>query len=271
VKRFLALWLVLASAFALTRAIVALALAAAVDLRFPAFVELIVVPGVQAAAVSWALRARHGPSPLGPWLAALVWPAARIIAALELAVLIAAWVPAAPPLLHCDEALGVPRLLLAVSLAAAAALWARAALQRRDARTRSALAILALALAVLAIEPLTGWLEQAPGRLFPTQTLLVRWLRFEPPLLLALLLVLLAAQATLARERPLASRALDWVLALLLVVSATLVIGFFLHPYLREPWHTFAWTTGAVAANAAMLGGALAGRSEPPPPPVAEA
>jgi hypothetical protein len=284
VKRFLALWLVLVAAFAVTRAAVALALSSGLDLRFAAFVELIVVPGLQAAAVSWALRARGGPSPLAPWRAVLAVSGLRLVILVQLLVLATAWVTAlavprtlaarpgmaarpALAALRFDAPLGVPRLVLAATLAAAAVLWAGAAVRERGAAARAALLAAASALAVLAVEPLTGWLEDGPARLFPAQSVLVRWLRFDPPVLLGLVLILLAAQAAVSRSRPLAARAVDWALAALLVVAAILVGGFFLHPYLREPWCTFAWTVGAVGATAAAMAGYLAGRRQSAPPP----
>ena len=292
-KRFFALWLVLVAAFAVTRAVVSLALSSGLDLRFPAFVDLVVVPGMQAAAVSWALRTRGGPSPLAPWRAVLAVTRLRPVILLQLLVLAAAWlqtlralrtpralsplpsppVPLAPTartLLSFDAATSLPRLALAVMLAAAALAWVRAAVRGRahlGVAARAALLAAAGAFAVLAAEPLTGWLEGGPEHLFPGPSLLVRWLRFYPPLLLGFVLILLAAQAAVLRHRPLAARAVDWILAALAVVAATLVCGFFLHPYLREPWRTFAWTAGALGALAAAAAGYLAGRDEPAPVP----
>jgi hypothetical protein len=262
-KRFLALWLVLAAAFALTRLAVAISLSATLDLRIAAFVEVIVVPGVQAAAVAWALRARQGPSPLAPWRAAFGSPVVRVAVVLEVACWVAACFPSLPLSLRFAERWGVPRLLLSATLVAASVLWGREALRRRPTSSRIAAGALTLLLTLLAIEPFTRWLEDGPRRLFPTEPLLVQWLRFEPPLLLALLVTLLATQASLLPRQPLASRALDWVAALLLVVSATLVIGFFLHPFLREPWFTFAWIVGSAAVLGAALAGQLAARPDP--------
>jgi hypothetical protein len=88
----------------------------------------------------------------------------------------------------------------------------------------------------------------------------VRWLRFYLPLLLGLLLLLLAAQAALAKASAAAGRALDWVLAATLVLAAIMAGGFFLHPYLRDPWRSAAWTAASVAATALLLAGALAAR-----------
>jgi hypothetical protein len=268
-RRLLSLWLVLIASFWAARIAVSLSLFSAVDLTYRAFLELIVVPGLQAVAVTWATR-RPGSAPLlAPWRRALRLSPLRLVLGLDLAILAAAWLTlalgAGPAALRFSTAAGLPRLALAAKLAAAAALFAIAAWRRvggppppLPSTTRWAALALAAAAAVLAVEPLTGWLAGAPERLFPTQPPLVRWLRFYLPLLLGLLLLLLAAQAALAKARAAAGRAIDWVLAATLVLAAVVAGGFFLHPYLRDPWRSVAWTAASIAATALLVAGALA-------------
>jgi hypothetical protein len=276
-RRLLALWLVLAASFWAGRIAISLSLFSAIDLTYRSFLELIVVPGLQAVAVTWATRRKEGGPLLAPWRHALrLWPL-RLVLGLDLAILAAAWLalaaaPAAlrisaagwPAALTFSTAAGLPRLAPAAKLAAAAALFAIAAWRRKDdalpPATRWAALALAAAAAILALEPLTGWLAGGPQSLFPGQPPLVRWLRFYLPLLLGLLLLLLAAQAALAKPRAEASRAIDWVLAATLLLAAIMAGGFFLHPYLRDPWRSAAWTAGSAASTALLLAGALAAR-----------
>ena len=292
-RRLLALWLVLAASFWAGRIAISLSLFSAVDLTYRSFLELIVVPGLQAVAVTWATRRKGGVPLLAPWRRALrLWPL-RLVLGLDLAILAAAWLalaaaptalrlsaagwPAAPTFstaagwpaaLTFSAAAGLPRLALAAKLAAAAALFVIAAWRRKDDAlpppARWAALALAAAAAILALEPLTGWLAGGPQSLFPGHPPIVRWLRFYLPLLLGLLLLLLAAQAALAKPRAEASRAIDWVLAATLLLAAIMAGGFFLHPYLRDPWRSAAWTAASAAATALLLAAALAARRTAP-------
>jgi hypothetical protein len=272
-RRLLAIWLVLAASFWAARMVISLSLFSAVDLTYRSFLELIVVPGLQAVAVVWATRRRGGVALLAPWSRALGLAPLRLVLGLDLAVLVAAWIAPAlaarPAGLSFSSAAGLPRLVLAAKLAAAATLFAIAAGRRRVGAAPPAARWAALALAagaaVLAVEPLSGWLAGGPQRLFPDQPLFVRWLRFYLPLLLGLLLLLLAAQAALARASTAAARAIDWVLAAALVLAAIMAGGFFLHPYLRDPWRSAAWTAASAAATALLLAGALTAWGTAPP------
>jgi len=266
-KRLLALWLVLSASFLAGRVAVSLSLFNAVDLTYRAFLELIVVPGLQAAAVTWATRRPGTAALLEPWRRAIGLRSLRLVLALDLAVLAAAWLALGPwpwlgtklPALGFAAAAGLPRLALAVELAAAAALLAVAGWRRTSgALARLATLTLAAAAAVAAVEPITGWIAAGPDRLFTGQPLIVRWLRFYLPLLLGLLLLLLAAQAALRQASAAAARAMDWALAAALVTAAIVVGGFFLHPWLRDPWRTAAWTAGSATAIALLVAGALA-------------
>jgi hypothetical protein len=96
-------------------------------------------------------------------------------------------------------------------------------------------------------------------------------LRFGLPLLLGLVLLLLAAQAALARASAAAGRAMDWALAGTLAAAAVLAGGFFLHPYLRDPWRAVAWTLTSGASSALLVAAALnlAAHESPTGPPAA--
>jgi hypothetical protein len=264
-RRLLALWLVLAAAFWVGRIAVSLTLFYSLDLTFRSFVELIVVPGLQAAAVTWATRLPAGPGLLAPWRQVLTSPPWRVILACDLAVLGATWLAlglaAGPPALRFGARAGLPLAALSAKLAAAAALLAVAGWRRlRGAGPRLGTLTLSAVLATLAAEPVTRWLENGPQRLFPDQPPLVRWVRFYLPALLALLLALFAAQSALWKASPAAGRAVDWAVAAVLVLAAIVVGGFFLHPYLRDPWRSAAWTAGYVAASALLVAAALAAR-----------
>ncbi len=269
-RRLLALWLALTATFWLGRVAIELSLFSRLDLTYRAFLELLVVPGLQAAVVAWAIG-RRGGAPLGaPWRLALARPAWRAVLALDLAVLAAAWLGteagAGPQALRFAAECSLPRAALIAKLAVAAVLLGFAGWRRmRGVAARLATLALAAALAVLAAEPATGWLAGGPQRLFPDQPPIVRWLRFYLPALLSLLLLLLAAQAALARSSPAAARAVDRALAAVLVVAGIVVGGFFLHPYLREPWLSAAWTAGYAAATALLVAGALAAGKSPAP------
>jgi hypothetical protein len=260
VRRLLALWLALIATFWVGRIVISVALYSNFDFTFRSLLELIVVPGLQAAVVAWTMRSGRGTPLLAPWRQGLETPALRLVligdGVVLLAAVLASRLGAAGGLFGFANADGLPRLALAGKLALAAVLLVVAARGRRGSGL--VLWLLALGLAALASERWTGWIVNGPQWIFPDRPLLAQWLRFVLPLVLAIILLLLGAQAVLARRSLVAARAVDWALAVGLVGTAVLVGGFFLRPYLREPWTSVAWASASLTATALVLAAGLA-------------
>jgi len=260
-KRLLALWLALIASFWVARMVISVSLFSNVDLTIRSFMELVIVPGVQAAVVAWATRSRGGSPLFGPWRQALTRPVLRFALAVDLLLLLGAAIASrfagGGTVFGFASLDGLPRLALSAKLLIAAILLVAAS---RSLSKPGAFAarLLAVFLATFATAVPTGWLAHAPEWLFPGQPLLGRWLRLALPLLLVLVLLQLGAQTAIGRVSSSAARAIDWALAACMLGIAILVGGFFLRPYLREPWSSMAWGAASVMSTALLVAGTLA-------------
>src|SRR5262249_57199517 len=107
---------------------------------------------------------------------------------------------------------------------------------RRLRRGRGALLLLAAGLAVFAADAFAGFLPHAPERLLPKTHILVRLVVVLGGML-ALAFALLLGTASVARARR-SSSALLFEIAAALTFGAALVVvlSFFNHPWLDQPW-----------------------------------
>jgi hypothetical protein len=262
-RRVVNLWLALLAAYWLTRAGVSSLLFGRVDHEYPALLDLLAIPALQAVALAWATR-QPGSVPLAlPWREAWRLRALRGVLAVDVSILAASWLMPAtshPSWLAPSFRAAVPAWLAAVKLAAAAALLL-AALGRHGFRARDRLAVAALAAALLALaaEPWLGWLAGLPGRLAMVTPPALRWYGGYGALTAAAVLLALQATAALRRHSQAAALACDWALGLLLAAAGCAALGFARQPVTADaPWTPAAATLGSLSATALLVGAALA-------------
>src|ERR1700687_1271764 len=127
-RRVVDLWLALLAAYWLMRAGASSLIFGRVDQGYPALVELLAIPALQAAALAWVTRQPGAAQLTLPWREGWRLRPLRGILALDLSVIAAAWLmPAAScPFWLASFGAGLPAWLAAVKLAGAAALLAAA-------------------------------------------------------------------------------------------------------------------------------------------------
>jgi len=265
-RRVVNLWLALLGAYWLTRAGASSLLFGRVDHDYPALLDLLAIPALQALALSWATRQPGAVDLALPWREAWRLRALRGALAVDVGILAASWLmPAAsrPSWLAPSLRTGLPAWLAAVKLAAAAALLA-AALGRHGLRARDRLAVAALAAALLALaaEPWLGWLAGLPDRLSMVTPPPLRWYGAYGALTAAAVLLAPQAAEALRRHSQAAALACDWALGLLLAAAGCAVLGFVRQALpavtADAPWTRAAATLGSLSATALLVGAALA-------------
>jgi len=262
-RRVVNLWLALLAAYWLTRAAASSLLFGRVDRGFPALVDLLAIPALQALALAWATRQPGSVRLALPWREGWrLWPL-RGLLAVDVSVIAAAWLMPAdlrPSWLAPSLRSGLPAWLAAVKLAGAAALLV-AALGRQGFRARDRLAVAALAAALLALaaEPWLGWLAGLPDRLDMVTPAPLRWYGAYGALTAAAALLALQAAAALRRHSQAAAMACDWALGLLLAAAGCAALGFARQPATAAaPWWRAATTLGSLSATALLVGASLA-------------
>jgi hypothetical protein len=274
-RRVVNLWLALLAAYWLMRAAASSLLLGRVDLGYPALVELLAIPALQALALAWATRQRGSLQLTLPWREGWRLVPLRGALAVDAGVLAVAWLmPAArrPSWLAPSLAAGLPAWLTALKLAAAAALLV-VALCRQGWRMRDRVAVAAVAVALLALsaEPWRGWLAGLPGlpglSAMPALTALpemaatpsLRFFGVYGAATAAALLLVLQAASALRRHNQAAALAFEWALGLLLAAAGCAALGFVRQPAAAAtPWGNTAATLGSLSGTALLVGAALA-------------
>jgi len=262
-RRVVNLWLALLAAYWLMRAAASSLLFGHVDQGYPALVELLAIPALQAVAVAWATRQR-GPLQLAlPWREGWRLRSVRGVLVVDAGVLAVAWLtPAAyrPSWLAPSLGAGLPAWLTALKLACAAALLV-VALSRQGWRTRDRLAVAAVAAALLALsaEPWGGWLAGLPRLAAAAASPQLRWFGAYGAAAAASVLLVLQAAAALRRHSQAAALAFDWALGLLLLAAGCAALGFVRQPAAAgAPWAQTAATLGSLSGTALLVGAAVA-------------
>lgn len=261
-RRVVNLWLALLGAYWLTRAGASSLLFGRVDHDYPALLDLLAIPALQAVALAWATRQPGAVDLALPWREAWRLRALRGALAVDLGILAASWMMPAtyrPSWLAPSLRTGLPAWLAAAKLAAAAALLA-AALGRPAFKARDRLAVAAFAAALLAVatEPWLGWLAGLPDRLSMVTPPPLRWYGAYGALTAAAVLLAPPAAEALRRSSQAAALACDWALGLLLAAAACAALGFVRQAGTVEaPWTPAAATLGSLSATALLVGAAL--------------
>jgi hypothetical protein len=265
-RRVVNLWLALLGAYWLTRAGASSLLFGRIDHDYPALLDLLAIPALQAVALAWATRQPGSVDLALPWREAWRLRAWRAALAVDVGILAASWLMPAtsrPPWLEPSFRAGLPAWLAAAKLAAAAALLA-AVLGRHGFRARDRLAVAALAAALLALaaEPWLGWLTRLPDRLSMVTAPALRWYGAYGALTAAAVLLALQAGAALRRSSQAAGLACDWALGLLLAAAGCAALGFVRQavPAVTADalWTPAAATLGSLSATALLVGAVLA-------------
>jgi hypothetical protein len=298
-KRVVNLWLALLAAFWLARAGVSSLLFGRVDQGFPALVELLAIPALQAVALAWATQPggqtfRMTAARLAlPWRAAWRLRSLRAVLAVDAGVLALPWlVPGAAerlgvPCASCSPvspafAAGSPWpspsasaaaalpgwVFLAKLLAAALLLLAAAARQGWRARDRLALGAAAIALLALAAQPWRAWLAALPGLLTPlagggAAAGAPTRVGAQGALVGVALLLGLEAAAALRRRSLAAAVAADQAVCLFLAACACAAPALLRQPEAvpGPPWGRAAAALGSLCASALLVASALAWRA----------
>ncbi|HYL04422.1 MAG TPA: hypothetical protein VE075_00175 [Thermoanaerobaculia bacterium] len=262
-RRVVNLWLALLAAYWLVRAAASSLLFGRVDHGYPALVELLAIPALQAIALAWATRQPGSLQLALPWREGWRLLPLRGALAVDAGVLAVAWLmPAAyrPSWLAPSLDAGLPGWLTALKLAGAAALLV-AALCRQGWRARDRLAVAAVAAALLALsaEPWRGWLAGLPGLPALAASPSPRWFGAYAMAAAAALLLVLQAASALQRHSQAAALAFDWALGLLLAAAGCAALGFVRQPAAAAaPWTHAAAILGWLSGTAMLVGAALA-------------
>jgi hypothetical protein len=265
-RRVVNLWLALLGAYWLTRAGASSLLFGRIDHDYPALLDLLAIPALQAVMLAWATRQPASVDLALPWREAWRLRALRGALAVDVGILAASWLMPAtsrPSWLEPSFRAGLPAWLAGAKLAAAAALLV-AALGRHGFRGRDRLAVAALAAALLALaaEPWLGWLGGLPDRLSLVTAPSLRWYGAYGTLTAAAVLLALQAAEALRHYSQAAGLACDWALGLLLAAAACAALGFVRQPATAvtadAPWTPAAATLGSLSATALLVGAVLA-------------
>jgi hypothetical protein len=261
-RRVVNLWLALLGAYWLTRAGASSLFFGRIDHDYPALLDLLAIPALQAVVLAWATRQPGAVDLALPWREAWRLRTWRGALAVDVGILGASWLMPAtsrPSWLEPSFRAGLPAWLTAAKLAAAAALLVTA-LGRRGFRARDRLAVAALAAALLALaaEPWLGWLAGLPDRLSMVTAPSLRWYGAYGALTAAAVLLALQAAAALRAYSQAAALACDWALGLLLAAAGCAALGFVRQAgpavTAHAPWTAAAATLGSLSATAMLVG-----------------
>jgi len=248
-KRFFLLWLLLLAAGALTAGPLGFALRHEVNVRFEAFLILLLAPAVQAVLLFLfvpSLRDRGLPGPGRALLASRLTAAASAILLVicGTAILVVA---RALPAATFDVVRGALLLVAAAAFARAAMLGVRGA------------AGAAFLLAALGLT--SGHLATFAGRIvFPSQPLAFRLLVFFAGATLVVVVGSLSFAALLRRSAPNAAALLEWMLAPAAIAGVIVLGNFYQRPYVAATPAFVANALGLAGAGLATLGGLAAAR-----------
>jgi hypothetical protein len=255
---FLVVWACLTAALAAATAVISTAVFRHLDLGYSAYVQLLVVPTVQALVVGWVGR-RWSLRALARAIAdALRHRVVAALLVLDVAVL-------GIDILGGWSASGVagarvgPVLLWSMLKAAVAGAVLLATLLRAGGGRQRQLWLLALAAAMLVVaaEPMTGWLRAAPDLLRGLLPTALRWLVAYSSLVALGLIVLVGSAVAVRDANPVAGFLFECTAAVLF--AAVLVVGLnvALHPFLTEPWVTLVAVLSLVDGSCACAGSLL--------------
>ena len=252
-RRFLLFWLVLGAAQWLATTALELGVLKALDWRYQAFCEVILLPAIQSAALCAVLpRPDRAPWPLAFRRIAAV-PTVLVLLMLDAALLSAGWLTPRSSLLSLSRSPGILAFWCAAKLATAALLAVGVAVRPewRPGERASLLAGAAAALAAAA-ETIPGWIGLLSERLLPRATLFVRGIAVYGTLSVLAIAILLLSAAALARRFPVPGQILEAAAFFQVAALTIAVLSYFLRPWMTPPWDFLAKSFSYLGATAVL-------------------
>jgi hypothetical protein len=211
-----------------------------VDLRFTAFLSLVLIPVFQAAVLLWVNR-DPATRPLFSAPRILRNPLALTLLCADAAILVLV-ITRMP---HLQKSIFSAHAVLAATFLVALA-------SRVARRLRAPLILIGTGLLLYAATAVWDWLALLPDMLGRSATVL-RWAAVYAPLFCLAIGVLLWCAAALARQSLAAAGWLEIATALLLLSALIVVSNVFFHPFLVEPWKTIRAVTSYASVTAMLL------------------
>jgi len=258
-RRFLLLWICLAPPLVVTTFAISIISFRHLDLRYVAFVQLLVIPTCQAAVVTW-VGGQCG-------LSRLAWAVRetirhRLIAlfvVLDVGFLCLGVVMRGHPIFGVAGQSSVhPGWAAVKALIAGAALLGAALLWSRDSR-KHRVWVLGLAGFVVAVasNAFFPWLDDLPELIHGVGPLVIRWLVVYGGLSTLGLIVLFQVSAKVRERSPLAAFYFDLAGACIFAVVLVFALNIFLRPFLVEPWASIVRVLASIGASAFLIGSSL--------------
>ena len=256
-RRFLLLWMCLGACVAVVTVLVSVLVFHRVDLRYQAFLEVLLIPTFQAAIVAWLTATRGLGGILRVIRDTVDHPVVLVVLLANATLLVVGW--AAPLEPHVGIA-GAGRVHLgwAGLETLAAALIALATAGRgagRGARVWLCLGAASLLVAgSSAFSPWVSGLETlAPVRL-PT---VLKWALVYGAVAGVVIALVLGLGGVLERWSRAAGFWVDAAVATAFLAALVVASSFFLHPYLLEPWASVVRTGASLAGTFVLVGAGL--------------
>lgn len=256
-KRFLLVWVGLASVLAVGTALVSYLVFHRIDLRFAAVAQLVVIPIFQAAVLMWVSGDRNLPALLRILREARTRVVVLAVLGVDFAVLGLGWA------LRTQSVVGLagreslqPAWIGVKALALAVAFGILAARGARPLAERMWLALVALSVLALGGEPFRPWLGALPDHLLPSALpTVLKWLIVYGGIYLLVIAGLVHTGTVLRRRSSLAGFLIDGACAVGFLAGVITVLSIFFWPHLVEPWASVVRTCVSLAATFTLAGG----------------
>jgi hypothetical protein len=256
-KRFLLLWLCLAIGLTVVTVLVSVLVFHCLDLRYQAFLQLLLIPTFQAAIVAWLTRAFGPTRGLRAIRETMSHRVVVVVLAINAALLVVGWLATTAPLVGIAGAVSLHVRWAGLEVLGAAALTLGTVRRCRTWGERFWLCLGSASLLVLGSNAFVPWLRGleafVPAR-FPT---VLNWILVYGTILVVAIVLALGAGGVLTRRSGLAGFYVDAAVAAAFCVALVVAASFFLHPYLVEPWASLVRTGLSLAATFVLIGSGL--------------
>jgi hypothetical protein len=267
-RRYLAFWITCTVTLVVVSLLAAFVAFRRVDLRYEAFVAIVVIPAVQALALA-ATTSRRGLRTIAASFGS-AWrhPSIRAVLVLDVALIglgLLADVGRSMPVLLA----GISVRWMGVKLAVASVVFCESVFTGRPASHDSAwsldrawLLVISAALLALAAASVIAPVALAPDdlalRLWPRMPTVLRWSMVYATLFGGFLAIALRSSTALSKVSGASAALVETALGFVGLASMIVVLNIFLRPEVREPWSGLAIACGSFAATLILAAGLLA-------------